>query len=229
MRRMSAGSGYQYLLRSVAAGDGNRVLSTPLTRYYSDVGTPPGRWLGSGVSAFGAGQLRPGMGVSEEQLALLVGMGRDPITGVQLGRAYPSYRKLSDRIEGLNSGADDYMIKPFALAELSARLGAVARRYAGKANPLVRCGGIEIDLARRTLKVDAEEVLLSAREWTVLEQFVHRRGTIVTKRQIEDALYAFGAEIESNTVEVYISRLRKKIGYDAIRTLRGLGYRMPEP
>ena len=137
--------------------------------------------------------------------------------------------QLSDRIEGLNSGADDYMIKPFALAELSARLGAVARRYAGKANPLVRCGGIEIDLARRTLKVDAEEVLLSAREWTVLEQFVHRRGTIVTKRQIEDALYAFGAEIESNTVEVYISRLRKKIGYDAIRTLRGLGYRMPEP
>jgi hypothetical protein len=85
MRRMSAGSGYQYLLRSVAAGDGNRVLSTPLTRYYSDVGTPPGRWLGSGVGAFGAGQLRPGMHVSEEQLALLVGMGRDPLTGEQLG------------------------------------------------------------------------------------------------------------------------------------------------
>ena len=72
MRRMSAGSGYQYLLRSVAAGDGNRVLSTPLTRYYSEVGTPPGRWLGSGVTAFGAGQLRSGMQVSEEQLALLL-------------------------------------------------------------------------------------------------------------------------------------------------------------
>jgi conjugative relaxase-like TrwC/TraI family protein len=117
MRRMSAGSGYQYLLRSVAAGDGNRVLSTPLTRYYSDVGTPPGRWLGSGVSAFGAGQLRPGMGVSEEQLALLVGMGRDPITGVQLGRAYPSYRKLSDRIEDRVAALDPEMTQEDCAAE----------------------------------------------------------------------------------------------------------------
>ena len=81
MRRMSAGSGYQYLLRSVAAGDGQRAMSTPLTRYYSEVGTPPGRWLGSGVGAFGAGQIRPGMQVTEEQLALLVGMGRDPDHG----------------------------------------------------------------------------------------------------------------------------------------------------
>ena len=75
---MSAGSGYQYLLRSVAAGDGNRPLSTPLTRYYSEVGTPAGRWMGSGLSAFGEGQLMVGMTVTEEQLALLIGMGRDP-------------------------------------------------------------------------------------------------------------------------------------------------------
>ncbi|MGN6782978.1 MAG: MobF family relaxase [Marmoricola sp.] len=99
MRRMSAGSGYQYLLRSVAAGDGLRVLSTPLTRYYSEVGTPPGRWLGSGVAVFGDGQLQPGVQVTEEQLALLIGMGRDPITGEQLGRAYPSYKPLPDRIK----------------------------------------------------------------------------------------------------------------------------------
>ncbi|WGY00492.1 MobF family relaxase [Nocardioides sp. QY071] len=99
MRRMSAGCGYQYLLRSVAAGDGARALTTPLTRYYTEVGTPPGRWLGSGVAVFGAGQLRPGMQVTEEQLALLVGMGRDPITGEQLGRAYPSYKRLSERIK----------------------------------------------------------------------------------------------------------------------------------
>ncbi|GAA4823940.1 MobF family relaxase [Nocardioides caeni] len=117
MRRMSAGSGYQYLLRSVAAGDGNRVLSTPLTRYYSDVGTPPGRWLGSGVGAFGVGQLRPGMHVSEEQLALLVGMGRDPITGEQLGRAYPSYKRLSDRIDERVAALDPEMTQEDCAAE----------------------------------------------------------------------------------------------------------------
>lgn len=123
MRRMSAGSGYQYLLRSVAAGDGNRVLSTPLTRYYSEVGTPPGRWLGSGVTAFGAGQLRPGMQVSEEQLALLVGMGRDPITGEQLGRAYPSYKRLSDRIEERLAALDPEMTQEDCAAE-TARIEA---------------------------------------------------------------------------------------------------------
>lgn len=117
MRRMSAGSGYHYLLRSVAAGDGNRVLSTPLTRYYSEIGTPPGRWLGSGVGAFGAGQLRPGMQVSEEQLALLVGMGRDPITGEQLGRAYPSYKRLADRIEERVAALDQEMAQDDCAAE----------------------------------------------------------------------------------------------------------------
>lgn len=117
MRRMSAGSGYQYLLRSVAAGDGNRVLSTPLTRYYSDVGTPPGRWLGSGVGAFGAGQLRQGMHVSEAQLALLIGMGRDPLTGEQLGRAYPSYKRLSDRIDERVVALDPEMTQEDCAAE----------------------------------------------------------------------------------------------------------------
>lgn len=114
MRRMSAGSGYQYLLKSVAAGDGNRAHSTPLTRYYEEAGTPPGRWLGSGLHAFGDGQLRPGMEVTEEQLALLIGMGRDPVTGGQLGRAYSAYTRLSERIservDGLDSGmtAEDF-------------------------------------------------------------------------------------------------------------------------
>jgi conjugative relaxase-like TrwC/TraI family protein len=117
MRRMSADSGYQYLLRSVAAGDGKRVLSTPLTRYYSEVGTPPGRWLGSGVGAFGAGQIRAGMQVTEEQLALLVGMGRDPITGEQLGRAYPSYRRLADRIDERVAALDPEMTQEDCAAE----------------------------------------------------------------------------------------------------------------
>lgn len=119
MRRMSAGSGYQYLLRSVAAGDGNRSLSTPLTRYYSEVGTPPGRWLGSGLRALGNGQLTAGMQVTEEQLALLIGMGRDPITGEKLGRAYATYKRLADRIDERVAALDPEMTQEDCAAETS--------------------------------------------------------------------------------------------------------------
>ncbi|MHA7246899.1 MobF family relaxase [Arthrobacter tecti] len=98
MRVMSAGDGYKYLLRTVAAADGDRSLSTPLTRYYAEAGNPPGRWLGTGLPALGAGQLHIGDEVSEPQLQLLVGMGRDPVTGDSLGRAYPEYRSVSERV-----------------------------------------------------------------------------------------------------------------------------------
>ncbi|MDQ0726732.1 MobF family relaxase [Microbacterium sp. W4I20] len=99
MRVMSAGDGYKYLLRTVAAGDGDRSLSTALTRYYNAEGTPPGRWLGTGVATLGGGRINVGDQVSEAQLQLLVGMGRDPITGDPLGRAYPEYRSVAERIE----------------------------------------------------------------------------------------------------------------------------------
>ena len=98
MRVMSVGDGYKYLLRTVAAGDGDRSLSTPLTRYYAEDGSPPGFWLGSGVGTLGGGQIAQGDQVSESQLQLLVGMGRDPITGAPLGRAYPEYRPVAERI-----------------------------------------------------------------------------------------------------------------------------------
>jgi conjugative relaxase-like TrwC/TraI family protein len=123
LRRMSAGNGYQYLLRSVVAGDGNRALSTPLIRYYTEVGTPPGRWMGSGVHLLGGGRLEPGMPVTEEQLALLIGMGRDPVTGEQVGRAYPQYESLASRIKGRKEGLDPEMSADDYAAE-SARLEA---------------------------------------------------------------------------------------------------------
>ena len=106
MRVMSAGDGYKYLLRTVAAADGDRSLSTPLTRYYVDAGTPPGQWLGSGVASLGKGQLLVGDRVSEAQLQLLMGMGRDPITGDPLGLAFPVYKSVSERIDARIAGLD---------------------------------------------------------------------------------------------------------------------------
>ncbi|WP_230953346.1 MobF family relaxase [Propionibacterium freudenreichii] len=109
MRVMSAGDGYKYLLRTVAAGDGDRSLSTPLTRYYNAEGTPPGRWMGSGLPALGKGQIASGDEVSEAQLQLLVGMGRDPVTGVPLGRDYPVYKSVAQRILERTAALDPHL------------------------------------------------------------------------------------------------------------------------
>ncbi len=123
MRVMSAGDGYEYLLRSVAAADGDRALSTPLTRYYAQVGTPPGRWLGSGVAALGNGELAVGDRVSQAQLQLLMGMGRDPVTGGTLGRAFPAYTSVPQRIEA-RVGDLDPDLSPDARGEAVARIEA---------------------------------------------------------------------------------------------------------
>lgn len=134
--------------------------------------------------------------------------------------------QISDRIEGLNAGADDYLVKPFDLSELSARIAAVARRYSGNPNPLIHVGELEIDLVTHSVRRAGQGVELTAREWALLEALVQRPGALLTRSRLEDYLYAFGAEIESNTIEVYISRLRKKLGHDSIDTVRGMGYRL---
>ncbi len=137
--------------------------------------------------------------------------------------------QISDRIAGLNAGADDYLVKPFDLFELSARIRAVGRRYSGNPNPLVSVGNLEVDLAARSIYRDGRPVQLTAREWALFEAFVQRPNVLLSKAQLEERLYSFDAQIESNTIEVYIARLRKKLGADAIETVRGMGYRLGTP
>jgi len=140
-----------------------------------------------------------------------------------------AHDRITERIEGLNAGADDYMVKPFDLAELSARIAAVARRYAGNPNPLITLGALKIDLAAHAIHGPKGQIDLSQREWIIFEALLQRPGQIVSKSQIEDQIYAFDSEVESNTIEVYVSRLRKKLGKDVVQTLRGMGYRLGTP
>ena len=134
--------------------------------------------------------------------------------------------QISDRIAGLNAGADDYLVKPFDLFELSARVAAVARRYSGNPNPQIKLGELQIDMNARTVQRAGITVDLTAREWALFEALLGHPGQLFSKAQLEDKLYAFGAEVESNTIEVYISRLRKKLGRDLLETVRGMGYRL---
>ncbi|WP_353642764.1 response regulator transcription factor [Mesorhizobium sp. WSM2239] len=133
--------------------------------------------------------------------------------------------QVSDRIYVLNVGADDYLIKPFDLGELSARIHAVARRHKHSPEPRLSFGTLTIHSAERRLYRDGREVRLTAREWAVLDCLLCRPGMVVSQRKIEDALYDCNSRFASNTVEVYVSRLRKKIGADRIATERGIGYR----
>ncbi len=134
--------------------------------------------------------------------------------------------QISDRIEGLNAGADDYLVKPFDLSELSARIGSVSRRYSGNPNPLQKLGSNEIDLAARRVFRDGKRVALTAREWVLLEIFLQHPRRLFSKDELIERLYSFDMEVESNTIEVHVGRLRKKLGPSIIETERGLGYRL---
>jgi DNA-binding response OmpR family regulator len=135
---------------------------------------------------------------------------------------------VRDRIEGLDAGADDYIVKPFDLDEAAARMRSVARRAAGRAEPYIEHNGIRLNPATRKVEQGGADVPLSAHEYAVLEALMQRPGSVLSRSQLEDRLYGFQGEIESNAVEVYVHGLRRKLGADAIRTLRGAGYFIPK-
>ncbi|HQR89872.1 MAG TPA: response regulator transcription factor [Caulobacter sp.] len=177
------------------------------------------------------------MGETNDFDAVVLDLGLPRLPGIEVlkrrraGRDVPvliltARDAWTDRVEGLNAGADDYLGKPFQSAEVVARLRALTRRSAGRASPLLRRGDIVLDPAASAITQNGELIELTARELRVLTYLMHRAGRIVSQAELVDHVYALDETRESNTIEVYIGRLRKKLGKDVIRTVRGLGYRM---
>ena len=136
---------------------------------------------------------------------------------------------LDDKVEGLDAGADDFLVKPVALAELDARLRALLRRAAGRAQPVIRHGTLTLDPASHAVSVDGRAVELSAREFAILRVLLENAGRVMTRGQIEAAIYGWSEEPGSNALEVHIHHLRRKLGSELIRTLRGVGYTVARP
>lgn len=134
--------------------------------------------------------------------------------------------RLAQRVEGLDSGADDYLVKPFALEELTARLRAIGRRLAQSGQGLRTFGNVHVNVQARTAHVDSSRVDLTAREWAILEALVLRSGRVVPKLALERLVLGFESELASNALEVHVSALRRKLGRELIGTVRGLGYRI---
>lgn len=137
--------------------------------------------------------------------------------------------EVASRVAGLDAGADDYVLKPFELEELTARMRAVIRRHAGRADPVIEVGPVTLDPTTRIVTVRGEPMVLSAREYAVLEAMMLRPGAILSRAQLEDRLYGWGEEIESNAISVYVHQLRRKLGEDFIHTVRGVGYYVGAP
>lgn len=136
---------------------------------------------------------------------------------------------VPDRVAGLNAGADDYLIKPFDLEELVARIHALLRRQTGRAEAVIVHGALLVDPAAHTATLDGKTLALSAREFALLLALLERPGAVFSISQLEDKIYGWDDEVGSNTIEVYIHSLRKKLGSDFIKNVRGVGYMIPKP
>ena len=174
-----------------------------------DLGLPAGGGQGSDVPAASGLDVLRALRARDDATPVIVLTARDG---------------PGDKVAGLDSGADDYLVKPFDLDELTARIRAVLRRHSGRAQPALAFGGVTLDPATRQVSRDGVPVLLSAREFAVLEALMLRPGALLSRAQLEDRLYGWGEEIESNAVSVYIHQLRRKLGVDFIQNIRGVGY-----
>ena len=169
--------------------------------------------LDLGLPGRGGLELLKNLRAAENQVPVIVVTARDGV---------------DDRVGGLNLGADDYMVKPFDLDELIARVRALLRRHAGSGNPIMVCGDLTLDPMRKAVSYKGDAVDLSGKELAILEALMRRPGAVLSRKALEEAIYGSGDEIGSNAVEVHLHHLRKKLGADLIRNIRGVGYWVAE-
>ena len=171
--------------------------------------------------------------------ALILDLGLPGLTGLQLlrterarGNKVPvliltARDAVQDRIKGLDSGADDYVVKPMDLDELAARLRALVRRSKGDPAPILHVGDVALDPAARIVTRDGQPIDLQPREFALLQELMLNAGRVLSREQLEERMYRWGEEVESNAVEVHVHHLRRKLGADTVKTIRGVGYVMP--
>jgi len=189
-------------------------------------------WVRDGI----AGELALKTG---EYAAVVLDLGLPRLSGLDLlerlrrgGNKVPvliltARDRVEDRVKGLDGGADDYVIKPFDLPELAARLRALVRRASGEAAPKLQVAGVELDPASRRVNFRGREIELSLREFALLQELMLNAGRVLSREQLAQRLYSWGEEIESNAIEVHVHHLRRKLAPELLRTVRGVGYLMP--
>jgi DNA-binding response OmpR family regulator len=189
-------------------------------------------WMKDGISADQALSTEP-------YAAVVLDLGLPRMSGLEVLRRMRSrdtpapvliltaMDTVDDRIKGLDAGADDYLVKPFDMGELTARLRALVRRASGKATPSLQVAGVELDAAAHQVYYRQQAVELTAKEFAVLHALMLSTGRVLSRAQIEEQLYSWGEEVESNAVEVHIHHLRRKLFPELIETIRGVGYLIP--
>ena len=181
------------------------------------------------------------LGDTEPFDAVILDLGLPVLDGLTVlkrwrdaGRAMPvliltARDNWSEKVAGIDAGADDYLTKPFHMEELLARLRALIRRASGQASPVLRCGPLALDTRSGRVTCDGQNVNLTSHEYKVLDYLMHRQGAVVSRSELTEHIYAQDFDRDSNTIEVFVGRLRKKLPPDLIETVRGLGYRLAPP
>lgn len=181
------------------------------------------------------------LGETEPYDAVVLDLGLPVMDGIQVlerwraaGRDVPvliltARDRWSDKVAGIDAGADDYLAKPFHMAELQARLRALIRRATGHHSPELVCGPVRLDTRAARVTLDGEEVRLTGHEFRVLAYLMHHQGRVISRTELTEHIYDQDFDRDSNTIEVFVGRLRKKLGSELIETVRGLGYRLADP